>query len=72
MKITILFLSFALICFLTIGTAAQDYGEFECMEVEAPYEGIPQRGGRYFSEQGEVRAMVVFVQFAGDTTKPNN
>ncbi|RMG92518.1 MAG: T9SS C-terminal target domain-containing protein [Chloroflexi bacterium] len=57
-------------CSLALGQTDES---FECTELVDPNASIPaQRGGRYFTEQGVVRALVVFVQFAGDNTNPNS
>ncbi len=72
MKRSFLFFPVLLLTFLSLPAFSQDDSFFECTELTDPYTGLPQRGGRYFTEQGVVRALVVFVQFAGDTTNPNN
>lgn len=73
MKTMSLFLLLSVAALFPVAGLAQGDLVFECPELEDPYEQIPpQRGGRYFTEQGVVRGLVVFVQFAGDNTDPAN
>lgn len=68
-----LFLLLWIAALFPIAGLAQGDLVFECPGLEDPYEQIPsQRGGRYFTEQGMVRGLVVFVQFTGDNTDPAN
>ncbi len=67
---------FFLRMFLPTAAIAQveDYGEeWGCDVLTDPNsKAPPQRGGRYFTEQGTIRALVVFVQFKDDSTNPNS
>lgn len=48
-------------------------GEWGCDSLPFSYSYIPiQKGGRFFTSEGTVKALFVFVQFAGDTSNPSS
>lgn len=70
-QFSILFLLLALI------TAPSTIAQVEDMVCAEPleqfvYTGAVQRGGLYLPSEGAIRALVVFVQFRGDTFHPNS
>lgn len=67
-KIVIVVFSF--IVFLNL------YAQEEAFECDSafiePYKGVDQRGGRYLTETGVLKILVIFVQFVDDVSNPNS